>query len=1175
MSQFTHLHVHTQYSILDGASKINELLQKAKDDGMPAVAITDHGNMFGVKDFWDHAKKIGIKPIIGIETYVAANGRHVKEKGKGNRGHHLILLAKNATGYKNLMKLSSLGFTEGFYHNARIDHELLEQYHEGIIASSACLGGEIPQYILMNQIDKAYERARWFKNLFGDDFYLELMRHPAKAPQQREEIFDRQQVVNRELIKMAQTLGIKLIATNDVHFTNGEDAEAHDRLICLVTNSPVDDPKRMRYTKEEYFKTTEQMKELFADVPEAITNTQEIVDKVEELELESEPIMPDFRLPEGFADEDDYLRHLTYEGAKERWSDDLPESTIERLDFELETIKSMGFPGYFLIVWDFIKAARDMGVIVGPGRGSAAGSAVAYCLKITNIDPIKYDLLFERFLNPDRISMPDIDIDFDDDGRQEILDWVVDKYGEDKVAHIITFGTMATKSSIRDVARVQEFPLKRADEIAKLVPEAPKMSFKKAYKEAPELKKLRSEGNPEEKAVLEYAEKLEGSVRQTGVHACGIIISKDSLTEYIPVCTAKDANLLVTQYDGNFVEPVGMLKMDFLGLKTLSIIKEALEYIKASKGFAPDIEQVPLTDSKTFELYARGETTALFQFESPGMKKHLRSLKPDRFEDLVAMNALYRPGPMDYIPSFIDRKYGREKIEYDHPLMKEYLEDTYGITVFQEQVMLLSRKLANFTRGQSDSLRKAMGKKKIKLMEQLKVKFHEGAMANEAFIEGCKQVNKKPEILIEKIWKDWEAFAKYAFNKSHSVCYAYVSYQTAYLKAHYPSEFMAAVLTRNLSDINKVTTFLDETRHMGIEVLGPDVNESVYKFRVTNKGDLRFGLGAVKNVGSNVVNHIIEVREEHGRFADIYDFVEKVDMHIVNKKNMEGLAYAGAFDCFDIERHNFFGSDEKGLTFIEQLIRYGNRMKEENSSAQQSLFGGMDEGFKVSKPSVPQGDPWTKMARMNIEKEYVGIYLSEHPLDDYKLELDHICNARFIDLQQDMESMENKEVTVGGMVTDVKHLTTKNGKPWGRLTIEDFSGAYSFALFGRDYMNFKPYMEKDWYLLIKGRVQKREWGDTNELEFKIKEISNLVDAREEKINSINIKIPIDSLSEELVTEMHHIMEQGKGSKQLQFMVFDPEKDIVIPMFSRSISVDISNELVDYLGRFPELEYTLK
>ncbi|PLX24034.1 MAG: DNA polymerase III subunit alpha [Salinivirgaceae bacterium] len=1174
MSKFTHLHVHTQYSILDGASKISELLEKAKSDGMPAVAITDHGNMFGVKDFWDQAKKIGVKPIIGIETYVAANGRHVKEKGKGNRGHHLILLAKNKTGYKNLMKLSSIGFTEGFYHNARIDHELLEKYHEGLIASSACLGGEIPQYILHGQPDKAREKAQWFKNLFGDDYYLELQRHPAKAPQQREEIYDRQQMVNAELIKIAKELDIKLIATNDVHFTNAEDAEAHDRLICLVTNAPINDPKRMRYTKEEYFKTTDEMKELFADVPEAIENTQDIVDKIEELELNSAPIMPDFPLPEGFDNEDDYLKHLSYEGAHERWGEDLSDSLKERLDFELETIKTMGFPGYFLIVWDFIKAAREMGVIVGPGRGSAAGSAVAYCLKITNIDPIKYDLLFERFLNPDRISMPDIDIDFDDDGRQEILEWVVNKYGEDKVAHIITFGTMATKSSIRDVARVQEFPLKRADEIAKLVPEAPKMSFKKAYKESKELKEIRANGDPSEKAVLQYAEKLEGSVRQTGVHACGIIISKDSLTEYIPVCKAKDAKLLVTQYDGGYVEPVGMLKIDFLGLKTLSIIKEALEYIHDSSGFAPEIDKVPLNDQKTFELYARGETTALFQFESPGMKKHLRALKPDRFEDLVAMNALYRPGPMAYIPDFVDRKHGKKKIEYDHPLMEEYLEETYGITVFQEQVMLLSRKLANFTRGQSDSLRKAMGKKKKDIMAELKIKFHDGAIANPAFMDGCKQMKKDPEKLIDKIWKDWEAFAEYAFNKSHSVCYAYVSYQTAYLKAHYPSHFMAAVLSRNLSDISKVTIFLDETRHMGIEVLGPDVNESIYKFRVTPKGDLRFGLGAVKNVGGNVVNHIIEVREEKGKYIDIYDFVEKVDMRIVNKKNMEGLAYAGAFDCFGIERHRYFAEDEKGSTFIENIIKYGNRLKEENASAQQSLFGGAEEGFEVAKPEPALSEPWTKMARMNIEKEYVGIYLSEHPLDDYKLELNHFCTAKFVDLQQDMESFKGKDVTVGGMVTEVKHLTTKTGKPWGRFTVEDFSGSYSFALFGKDYMAFKPYMEKDWYLLIKGRVQNREWGDTEELEFKMKEISNLGDVREEKIKMINIKIPIEALSEELVTEMHDIMARGKGNAALQFLVHDPKKDMVIPLFSRSISVEITKELIEYLERFPELEYSL-
>ncbi|MDA3866707.1 MAG: DNA polymerase III subunit alpha [Salinivirgaceae bacterium] len=1173
MAKFTHLHLHTQYSILDGASKINEIIEKAKADDMEAVAITDHGNMFGVKDFWNQAKANNIKPIIGIETYVAANGRQVMEKGKENRGYHLILLAKNATGYKNLMKLSSIAFTEGFYYNARIDHELLEKYHEGIIASSACLGGEIAQHILKDQVDVAYERAKWFKNLFGDDFYLELMRHPAKALRQREEIYARQEQVNKELIKMAKELDIKLIATNDVHFTNAEDAEAHDRLICLVTNTPVNDPKRMRYTKEEYFKTTAEMQELFSDVPEAVTNTQEIVDKVELMELDSKPIMPYFPLPDGFETEDDYLRHLTYEGAKKRWGEELEESIVERIDFELETIKNMGFPGYFLVVWDFIAAAREMGVIVGPGRGSAAGSAVAFSLKITSIDPIKYDLLFERFLNPDRISMPDIDIDFDDDGRQEILEWVVDKYGADKVAHIITFGTMATKSSIRDVARVQEFPLKRADEIAKLVPEAPKMSFKKAYKESSELRQISKEGSAEERAVLQYAEKLEGSVRQTGVHACGIIISKESLTEYVPVCKAKEAKLLVTQYDGRFVESIGMLKMDFLGLKTLSIIKDCLEYIHDSKGFTPDIEHVALDDAKTFELYSRGETTALFQFESPGMKKHLRNLKPDRFEDLVAMNALYRPGPMAYIPDFIDRKHGRKKIEYDHPLMKEYLEETYGITVFQEQVMLLSRKLANFTRGQSDSLRKAMGKKLKSIMAELKVKFREGALANPKFTEGCKQESKDPEKLIEKIWKDWEAFAEYAFNKSHSVCYAYVSYQTAYLKAHFPSHFMAAVLSRNLSDISKVTIFLDETKHMGINVLGPNVNESIYKFNVTPQGDVRFGLGAVKTVGSNVVSHIIEVRKEQGKFADIYDFVEKIDMHIVNKKNMEGLAYSGAFDCFGVERHSFFDTNETGQTFIEQIIKYGNRVKEESASAQQSLFGADVEGFEVAKPAVPSGIPWNKMARMSKEKEYVGIFLSEHPLDDFKVELNHLCNTKLNEIDQDLSSFENKEVIVGGMVSEVKHLTTKTGKPWGRLTIEDFSGLYSFAFFGKEYMNFKPYMEKDWYLLIKGKVQYREWGNTDELEFKVKEISNLVDAREEKIKSMRIKIPINALTQELVTEMYDLMNQKNGKVALNFIVHDPEKDMLVPLFSRKINVEVSNDLVNYLERFPDLEYT--
>lgn len=1174
MANFTHLHLHTQYSILDGASKIQEVMEKAVADGMTAVAITDHGNMIGVKDFWDQAKKFKIKPILGIETYVAANGRKVMEKGKGNRGHHLILLAKNLIGYKNLMKLSSIAFTEGFYYRARIDHELLEQYHEGLIASSACLGGEIPQYIMQGNLEKAYERAKWFKNLFGNDFYLELMRHPAKAPRQREEIYDRQELVNTELIKMSKELDIKLIATNDVHFTNAEDAEAHDRLICLVTNAALDDPKRMRYTKEEYFKTTAEMKTLFADVPQAIENTQEIVDKVEHLELNSSPIMPDFPLPEGFDDADHYLRHLTYEGAKERWGDNLSDVLIERIDFELDTIKSMGFPGYFLIVWDFIKAARNMEVLVGPGRGSAAGSAVAFCLQITNIDPIKYNLLFERFLNPDRISMPDIDIDFDDDGRQQVLDWVCNKYGADKVAHIITVGTMATRSAIKDVARVQQFELKRAGEIAKLVPDLPKMTFDKAYKESSELKKIRKSGTPAEIEVLSYAEKLEGSVRQTGVHACGIIISKDSLTEYIPVCKAKDAKLLVTQYDGRFVEPVGMLKMDFLGLKTLSIIKECLQYITDSKGFAPDIDHIPLDDAKTFELYAKGETTALFQFESPGMKKYLRGLKPDRFDDLVAMNALFRPGPMAYIPDFIDRKFGRKKIEYDHPLMEEYLKDTYGITVFQEQVMLLSRKLANFTRGQSDSLRKAMGKKDRALMEKLKEKFHDGAIANQAFVDGCKNVNKDPKVQIDKIWKDWESFAEYAFNKSHSVCYAYVSYQTAYLKAHFPAHFMAAVLSRNLSDISKVTIFLDETRRMGIDVLVPDVNSGIFNFSVTHNGNIRFGLGAVKNVGSNVVQHIIEERNENGAFKDIYDFVERVDMHIVNKKNMEGLVYAGAMDCFNIERHNYFVVNESDQTFIEQLIKYANRIKEEGDSAQQSLFGDEVEGFEIAKPQVSEGLAWARMVRMNKEKEYVGVYLSEHPLDVFRLELNHFCNTHFADLNLNFESFENREVIVGGMLTSVEHLYTKGGKPWGRFTMEDFTDSYVIRLFGDDYMKLKAYLEPEWSLLIRAKIQKKTWGNSSELEFKITDVMNMLDVRESKVKSISLRMPFQTVTDELVAELHQMATKKKGNVQLKFNVYDEAKNIDIPFFSRSVTIELTNEFVNYLQTVSDLEFSL-
>ncbi len=1169
MNTFTHLHVHTQFSILDGASNIPALVARTKEQGMNALAITDHGNMFGVKMFHEEAKKQEIKPIIGIESYVAKTSRHEKNDQNDRSGYHLILLAKNETGYKNLMKLSSFAFTEGHYYKPRIDRELLEKYHEGLIVSSACLGGEIPQKIMFDKPEAVEEAVNWYKNLFGDDFYLELQRHETGTEKDKE-VYDNQVKVNKVLIELAKKHNIKLIATNDVHFINAKDAEAHDRLICLSTGKDLDDPKRMRYTKQEYLKSPDEMATLFADVPEAISNTQEIIDKIEDYELDKDPIMPDFPLPEEFENEDEYLRHITYEGAKERWGDITPEIK-ERLDFELETIKSMGFPGYFLIVWDFIKAAREMGVIVGPGRGSAAGSAVAYCTKIINIDPIKYNLLFERFLNPDRISMPDIDIDFDDDGREQVINWVVKKYGESKVAHIITFGTMAAKMAIRDVARIEKLPLPEADKLAKLVPEGPKVNLKKAFNEVPELEKEKKSNNQLVTNTLKFAEILEGSVRQSGVHACGIIIGRNDLWEDIPVTASKDTKLMITQYDGSYVESVGMLKMDFLGLKTLSIIKETLANIKISKGIEIDIENVPLDDKKTFELYAKGETTALFQFESDGMKKHLRALKPNRFEDLVAMNALYRPGPMQYIPSYIKRKHGDEKIVYDHPMMEPFLKETYGITVFQEQVMLQSRALAGFSRGQSDSLRKAMGKKKRKMMDELKVKFIEGCKANDEFIKGCEQMSKDPEKLIQKIWKDWEAFAKYAFNKSHSVCYANVSYQTAYLKAHYPAEFMAGVLSRNLSDIKKITLFMDECRRMGSKVLGPDVNESFMNFNVNLDGHIRFGLAAIKGVGESAARDIIDEREKNGHYKNIFDFVERVNLRSVNKRNIESLALAGAFDNFNgIKRHQFFSLNDSEHSFIEELVKYGNKFQYEKNTPQQNLFGEMSS-IQIVKPEIPEGDEWSKLKLLNHEKELIGIYLSAHPLDDFKFEIESICNANLSSLT-DLQAMKaNKEIRVAGMITKVEHRTTKKGKPFGSITLEDFHSSFKFMLFSRDYSSFKNFMNEGSTLLIAGKVQERPYGD-RELEFKINKIEYLAEVRDMYMKSLAIKISINDLNQEIIDEIKSLADENKGNADLKFLIWDPETKVWIQTFSRSNRIGLTDSVIDYLKNNPLLDY---
>lgn len=1161
MSQFTHLHLHTQFSVLDGANEIKTLMKRVKELGMESVAITDHGNMFGVKEFHNQARKNDIKPIIGCEAYLARRGRLNKETEEDRRGDHIILLAKNEQGYKNLIKLVSAGYTEGFYYKPRIDKELLFEHHEGLIVSTACLGGPVPQAILKGRPNEAEQIAAEYKAVFGDDFYLELQRHKSDEPKPDIDTYERQVQVNKVILEIARKLDIKVIATNDVHFLRKEDAEAHNILVLLSTGKTISENTKMNYTGEEYLKSPEEMAELFADVPEAIANTQEIVDKVEDFELKKKPIMPHFELPEGFETEADYLRHIVFEGAKERWSE-ITREIEERLNFELDTIIRMGFPGYFLIVWDFIKAAREMGVWVGPGRGSAAGSAVAYTLKITDIDPIQYGLLFERFLNPDRISMPDIDIDFDDDGRERILKWVVDKYGEKRVANIITYGTMASKSSIRDVARVMELPLNDADRLAKLVPDKVK-NLTGAYEEVDELKSA-YESNGKEGSVLEFAKQLEGSVRQTGVHACGIIISRDDLTEHVPVCISKEADLLVTQFEGSQVEDIGLLKMDFLGLKTLSILKEAVENVKRSKGVEIDINNVSLEDEKVFALFSRGETTGLFQFESDGMKKHLRNLKPTHFEDLVAMNALYRPGPMDYIDSFIRRKHGKEKIEYDLPEMEEFLQKTYGITVYQEQVMQLSQKLAGFTKGEADSLRKAMGKKIISMMNELKGKFY----------AGCEKNGYKRQT-VEKIWHDWEKFAQYAFNRSHSVCYAYLAYQTAYLKAHYPAEYMAAVLSRNLSEITKVSIFMDEIRRMGLKILSPDVNESYYNFNVGDDDSVRFGLGAIKGLGKGAVEAITKERDTNGKFKNFHDFVERVNLNTVNKRTLEALVMAGAFDNIldGVPRSAYFHKvSENAYSFIEDAIKYGSRFQGDNDAAQHNIFGGTEE-VEIKKPEPPETEPWDLIERLNKEKDVIGIYLSEHPLDKYRLEIETVCTS-LADLSSNLVKYKGREVKTAGIITSVRHATTKSGKPYGTFDYEDFSGNFRVFLFGKDYINFKNYLTKGYQIYVRGKVGHRFDKPDADLEYKVTSIEMLSEVKDKMLSDITVKLPIERISDELINEFSGFVKHNDGNVNLNFLIFDPETKVWIQMHSRSKRIRLDRKLVDYLKEKPFMEYRI-
>ena len=1205
MEPFVHLHVHSQYSILDGQASIDALVDKAIADGMPGIALTDHGVMYGVKEMFNYVnKKNGklreqglpeFKPIFGCEMYVTENG--LETRLSGDKGNHLIVLAKNKQGYKNLCKLVSKAWTKGFYYHPRTDKRELEIYREGLIVCSACLGGEIPKLILAGDMEKVEKSLKWYKDTFGDDYYLEMQRHKATVQNANHDTYPLQERVNEKLVELSARLGIKLIASNDVHFVNEEDAEAHDRLICVSTNKYVADTNRMFYSKQEWMKTTEEMNRLFGDLPQTLSNTLEVLDKVEVYSIDHGPIMPTFEIPADFGTEEeyrqrlteqdlfdeftrdengnivmseeaalkkvkslggyeklyrikfeaDYLRKLAYDGAKKRYGDPLPHEIDERINFELHIMKTMGFPGYFLIVQDFINAAKNqLGVSVGPGRGSAAGSCVAYCLGITQIDPVKYDLLFERFLNPDRISLPDIDIDFDDDGRADVLRYVTQKYGEEKVAHIITYGTMATKLALKDVARVEQLPLAESDRIAKLVPahmpevngKELKINLKNCYEYLPDFQNELRSSNPLIVETLQYARQLEGNVRNTGVHACGVIICRDDITDWVPVSTATDkqeGKLLVTQYEGRVIEETGLIKMDFLGLKTLSIIKDAVKNVKLTRGIDIDMDTIPIDDPKTYKLYCQGRTFGTFQFESAGMQKYLRELQPSTFEDLIAMNALYRPGPMDYIPEFIARKHGRKEIVYDIPVMERYLRDTYGVTVYQEQVMLLSRLLANFTRGESDTLRKAMGKKLIDKMNHLKGKFLEGGQAN----------GHDPKVL-DKIWADWEKFASYAFNKSHATCYSWVAYQTAWLKANYAPEYMAAVLSRNSADITKLRGFMDECKAMKIPVKGPSVNESFSKFGVNSKGEIRFGLSAIKGVGENVVAGIIDERRRGGVFESIYDFVERVPMGGLNRRVFEALALAGAFDCFEgIKREDYLEKNSKDETFAENLLRYGYAFQQASQRAEASLFGETDPGLNTSgRPAVKPGIEWIPAVRLEKEKELVGMYLSANPLDPFYVELTQALTP-LSELENHIA--EGAEICIGGMVVDFEKRLTKKGSFFGIMKIEDFMGTYDLRLFGDDFKLYSSFGTPGSAIYAKLAWHKGYNGD---LRMKIVDMQWLGDMQGRLLHQLTIDVVPAMLNNDFLGTLKECMHTGASDSEIgrinwAFRVFDAESNRVI------------------------------
>ena len=1235
MEDFVHLHCHTHYSILDGQSKVTHLVDKAVKNGMRGMAITDHGVMFGIKEFADYCAKINkdrkkeglepFKPIYGCEMYVAHHSMLDKVKEHGdNGGYHLIVLAKNYKGYKNLIKLVSHAWVKGYYYKPRTDRSELEKYHEGLIVLSACIAGEVPSKVLKGDIDGAREACQWYHNLFGDDYYLELQHHEVKDPNliANRETFPLQQKANEVLIRFAKEYGIKLVCTNDCHFEDKETAEAHDHLLCLATGKDLNDPNRMRYTKQEWFKTREEMNEVFADIPEALSNTLEVLDKVEFYSIDHGPIMPFFPIPESFGTEEDirkkytkeellkefssdengentlpeeegmkkieslggwdkvyrikfeaeYLSHLAYEGAKKRYGDPLSDNVKEHINFELHVMKTMGFPGYFLIVQDFINAARnELGVMVGPGRGSAAGSVVAYCLGITKIDPLKYDLLFERFLNPDRVNLPDIDTDFDDDGRGKVLRWVMDKYGWDNCAHIITYSTMATKNSIKDVARVEGLPLDISNSLCKAIPDrlpdGMKMNLANAIKCTPALQDAEVSMDSRESNTIKYAKMLEGTIRGTGIHACGFIICRDPISDWVPVSTADDPDVPgmkcnVTQYDGHVIESTGLIKMDFLGLKTLSELKEAVKVIKETTGDEVDLDNIPIDDDLTYKLYQEGRTIGTFQFESAGMQKNLRELKPTVFEDLIAMNALYRPGPMDYIPSFIRRKNGLEPIKYDIPCMEKYLKDTYGITVYQEQVMLLSRQLASFTRGESDALRKAMGKKKKAIVDAMKPKFIKQGTAN----------GYDPNIL-EKIWSDWEKFASYAFNKSHATCYSWVAYQTAYLKAHYPAEYMAALMTRRFDQKTEISKLMEECKSMGIATLGPDVNESRSSFAVNKKGEIRFGMAAISGMGGAAADAIVEEREKNGPFKDIYDFAQRIDFTRVNRKAFESLAYSGGFDSLGLQREQYFGDNGKGGNFLDTLVHYGQEFQHEKQEQMNSLFGGED--VEIKHPIPPKAEKWPVIEKLNKERNLVGIYLSAHPLDEYRIILENMCNTRCREIGRDSDKEElakREELTFGGIVTNVtERFSQKTGKPFGFVTIEDFDSSGEIGIFGNDWSRWNGMLKKDYSVFITAKCVPR-FRDAKVYNINIQNVEQLYDVKSKRLEKLTISIDTKKFEPTMVNDLEEILSDSPGSTQLYFRLRSDDGDVLLHCAKKSVNVD--NKLITYLQGNDAMEYKI-